>query len=107
LKAHAAEIIRDLGESRRTLIITQKGEAKAVLQDVHAYEELQESLAMLKLLAQSQRSVEKGRVKPFREAFRRVRQRLRPPAPTSSWIAWSAGVPAWSSPSGRTASSAR
>jgi prevent-host-death family protein len=81
LKAHAAEIIRDLGESRRALIITQKGEAKAVLQDVHAFEELQESLALLKLLAQSQRSAAEGRVKPFREAFRRVRRRLQPPEP--------------------------
>ena len=34
LKAHAAEIVRTLGDQPEPLIITQNGEAKAVLQDI-------------------------------------------------------------------------
>ena len=48
LKAHAAEIFRELADKQETLIITQNGEAKAIVQDIKAYEELQDSLALLK-----------------------------------------------------------
>ncbi|GFM29101.1 type II toxin-antitoxin system Phd/YefM family antitoxin [Novosphingobium sp. PY1] len=51
LKAHSADLIRELGEGAPPLVITQNGEAKAVLQDVGSYEATQETLALLKLLA--------------------------------------------------------
>jgi PHD/YefM family antitoxin component YafN of YafNO toxin-antitoxin module len=51
------------------MVITQNGHARAVVQDIDTYEQTQESLAMLKLLAQSQRSVEAGRYKPIKKAF--------------------------------------
>lgn len=51
LKAHSADLIRELGNGAPPLVITQNGEAKAVLQDVGSYEATQESLALLKLLA--------------------------------------------------------
>lgn len=69
LKAHAAQIVRDLCTRRGTMVITQNGQAKAVVQDIETYEQTQESLAMLKLLAQGQRDVEAGRTKPVRRAF--------------------------------------
>jgi prevent-host-death family protein len=69
LKAHTARIIRELSTQRGTLVITQNGQAKAIVQDIDSYEQTQESLAMLKLLAQSQRSIEGGRHKPVKQAF--------------------------------------
>ena len=51
LKANAAEVLNQLQESREPLVITQNGEAKAVIQDIHSYEALQEDIALLKLLA--------------------------------------------------------
>ncbi|EMD83602.1 type II toxin-antitoxin system Phd/YefM family antitoxin [Pacificimonas flava] len=54
LKAHSADLIRELGDGAPPLVITQNGEAKAVLQDVGSYETTQESLALLKLLALGQ-----------------------------------------------------
>ena len=77
LKAHASEILREIAETEGTVIITQNGEAKAVLQSIRAYEQLQDSLALLKILAQSRRSVRMGKVKPMREALRRVRARVK------------------------------
>ena len=50
LKAHAAEVLVQLAECREPLVITQNGEAKAVLQDVASFEETQETLALLKIL---------------------------------------------------------
>ena len=46
LKAHAAEIVRTLGDRQEPLIITQNGEAKAVIQDIDSYERMQETVAL-------------------------------------------------------------
>ena len=73
LKAHAAEILLDLAERREPLVITQNGEAKAVLVDVVSYEETQATLALLKLLAMGNREIEQGKVRPLKDVVRRLR----------------------------------
>lgn len=73
LKRHIAEALREVHEDQRTLVITQHGEAKAVLQDIATYEQTQESLALLKMLAQSSKSLREGRSKPVKKAFADVR----------------------------------
>lgn len=75
LKANAAEVVRELAERREPLVITQNGEAKAVIQDVASYEETQETLALLKILALGQREVEEGKVSPVSDVVARLRQR--------------------------------
>jgi PHD/YefM family antitoxin component YafN of YafNO toxin-antitoxin module len=57
-------------------VITSHGEAKAVLQDGASYEEAQETLALLKVLALTNKSVEQGKSRPAAEGFARVRARL-------------------------------
>jgi prevent-host-death family protein len=73
VKANAAELIRELAEKREPLVITQNGEAKAVMQDVASYEATQETLALLKILALGNRQIEEGKVTTAAEAFRRMR----------------------------------
>ena len=73
LKANAAEVLHQLGARRQPLVITQNGEAKAVLQDVVSYEETQETLALLKILALGNRDIEQGKVKPLADVVRRLR----------------------------------
>lgn len=76
VKAHVSEIIRKLSTPEgKPVVITQNGEAKAVLVGVKDYERTQESLALLKMLAMSTRDVEEGQVSPARDAFARVRGR--------------------------------
>jgi len=77
LKAHTDKIIRELSTQPGTMVITQDGRARAVVQDIDSYEQTQESLAMLKLLAQSQRSVEAGRHKPLKKVFADVAARAK------------------------------
>lgn len=79
LKSHTAEAVREVRKACRTMVITQNGEAKAVLQDITAYEQTQESLALLKMLAQSSASLRRGRTKPVGKAFAAVRKRLAEP----------------------------
>lgn len=73
LKAHAADVLTDLAEKREPLVITQNGEAKAVLQDIASYEETQQTLALLKILALGNEDVESGKIKPFADVVNRLR----------------------------------
>lgn len=73
LKANAAEVLASLGEQREPLVITQSGEAKAVLQDVASYEATQETLALLKVLALGQQEVAFGKVKPLAKVVARLK----------------------------------
>ncbi len=76
LKAHAAEIVRNLGEQREPLVITQNGEAKVVMQDIESYEQTQETMALLKILALGTRQIEEGKVQPAEDVIKRLRERL-------------------------------
>ena len=73
LKANAAEVLLELASSRRPLVITQNGEARAVLQDVASYDQTQETLALLKILALGNREIEAGKTRPVAEVVRRIR----------------------------------
>jgi len=73
LKANAAKVLTELSEQRQPLVITQNGEAKAVLQDVASFEETQETLALLKILAIGNQDLEAGRVKPVADVVKRLR----------------------------------
>ena len=69
VKAHAADVIRDVAETGNPLVITQNGEAKAVLMDIREYDAMRESLALLKMLAVSSREVKQGRTRDADEVF--------------------------------------
>ena len=73
LKANAAEVLVQLTEQRQPLVITQNGEAKAVLQDVASFEDTQETLALLKILALGNQELEAGQLKPVADVVARLR----------------------------------
>ena len=73
LKANAAEVLAQLTANREPLLITQNGEAKAVLHDVASYEQAQETLALLKVLALGNQDLAAGRVKPVAQVLTRLR----------------------------------
>ncbi|MCV2370171.1 type II toxin-antitoxin system Phd/YefM family antitoxin [Roseateles oligotrophus] len=75
LKANAAEVLTLLAAEREPMIITQNGEAKAVIQDLASYEETQNTLALLKILALGSRELESGQVSPIVEVAERLRAR--------------------------------
>jgi len=75
LKAHAAEIVRKLSEQREPLVITQNGEAKVVIQDIESFEQTQETMALLKILALGTRQIAEGKVQPAEDVIKRLRER--------------------------------
>lgn len=76
-KAHASELIRDITNNHKTMIITQNGEAKVILQDIKLYEQTQESLALLKILAMSTKNLKNRKIKPINRAFKDIRKRIK------------------------------
>jgi len=75
LKAHAAEVIRNLSTQMEPLVITQNGEAKAVMQDIKSYEQTQETMALLKVLALGQRQIDEGKVQPTANVVAKLRNK--------------------------------
>ncbi|HCE46250.1 MAG TPA: prevent-host-death protein [Lentisphaeria bacterium] len=76
VKSHASEILNKISDSHATYVITQNGEAKAVIQDIEEYDKLQESLAMLKLIAQGRKDIDAKRTRPLKESFKLIRAKI-------------------------------
>ncbi len=76
LKSNTSTLVQDVFDNHDTVIITQKGQAKVVMQDIRVYEQMQESLAMLKILLLSSGHLREGKVKPARQAFADVRKKI-------------------------------
>jgi len=77
LKNNTADLIREVADSGRTVLITQNGEAKAVVMDVELYDRWKTPLAMLKILAQSEAEFEAGKVVSQKDAFARTEAAIR------------------------------
>ncbi|MBK9071502.1 MAG: type II toxin-antitoxin system Phd/YefM family antitoxin [Myxococcales bacterium] len=74
LKAHAAEIVRNIGSQPEPLIITQNGEAKAVVQDIASYERTQQTLDLLKILALGNKQIEAGETQRASDVLKKLRK---------------------------------
>jgi len=75
LKANAADVLAQIAQEHEPVVITQNGEARAVLQDIASYENTQETLALLKILALGNREVERGEWMPLDKAIAAVKSR--------------------------------
>ncbi len=69
VKSHAAEILQEVHETQTPYVITQHGEAKAVLIDTQSYDSLMQAMGMLKLLQLGEHDITQGRVKPQDDVF--------------------------------------
>ena len=78
LKAHAAEVARNLGKHGGPLVITQNGEAKLVVQDIKSYEQTVETLALLKILALGSRQIEQGKTQQAAGVIKHLRKNRHP-----------------------------
>ncbi len=76
LKSKTADVINSVNESKQSIIITQNGEAKAVIQDIKSYENLRNSLTLLKLIAQSEEDIRNDRTTPQDEMFESLEKKL-------------------------------
>ena len=75
MKTNAADILATVSETGRPIVITHNGEGKMVIQDIESYRSMKEAIAMLKVTAQGRKSLESGKIKPARKAFRAIERR--------------------------------
>lgn len=76
LKTHASEVVREVSNNQKTLIITHNGEAKVVLQDVKLYEKTQESIALLKILALSGKKIKSDKYATLNKSLKNVKNKI-------------------------------
>mgnify|MGYP006270311365 FL=1 len=72
LKAKAADLLKQINETRRPVIITQNGEPRAVLQDPKSYENMRNAIGILKLISQGEGDIRNGRVKSHEDVFKDI-----------------------------------
>ncbi|PIE60006.1 MAG: prevent-host-death protein [Desulfobulbus propionicus] len=77
LKNQAADVLKQINETQRPMIITQNGEPKAVLQDPVSYENMRNALGILKLISQGEDDVKQGKVKSQEDVFADLEKRVR------------------------------
>jgi len=76
LKTRSAEVINSVNRNRRPMVITQNGEARAVVQDIESYEATRKALLILKFIAQGEADVRRGRVRSHAEVVRYMEKKL-------------------------------
>ncbi len=76
LKSRAADLLNQINETQRPVIITQNGEPRAVLQDPVSYENMRNALGILKLLSQGESDIRYNRTKPQENMFNEIEKEL-------------------------------
>ena len=77
LKSKAPDLLKQINETHRPVIITQNGEPRAVLQDPESYENMRNAIGVLKLLSQGEQDIKYGKTKPQEEVFADIEKLLK------------------------------
>jgi prevent-host-death family protein len=77
LKSRAPDLLKQINETHRPVVITQNGEPRAVLQDPQSYENMRNAIGILKLLSQSEEEVRQGKTKSQEEVFANIESILK------------------------------
>ena len=62
VKTHTAQIMKQLGEKNNPVVITQNGEAKAVIMDVKQYQKIIDTINLLKILSIGENDIKNNRI---------------------------------------------
>jgi len=76
VKTNAAKMMDYVNERRNPIIITQNGEARAVLMDINTYQDNEDAFALLSILKLAEKDIENGNVKDSKIVFKELRERL-------------------------------
>ena len=72
LKSHAADILKQINETHRPVVITQNGEPRAVLQDPDSYDKMRNAIGLPKLISQGEEDIKQGRTKSQEKVFKKI-----------------------------------
>jgi len=76
VKANTAAVLKQIEEKNNPLIITQNGEAKAVLIDVKQYQQIIDTINLLKILSIGENDIRKERTYTQEELDKKIKSIL-------------------------------
>lgn len=71
-RAGVATFVRQIHETRRPMVLTQRGRGVAVLVDVHEYERMQERLEILEEVYKAEEQIASGEGVTYEDAKTRI-----------------------------------
>jgi prevent-host-death family protein len=77
LKSRAADLLKQINQTHRPVVITQNGEPKAILQDPESYENMRNAIGILKLISQGEKDIKEGKSRPQEEVFADIEEILK------------------------------
>jgi prevent-host-death family protein len=77
LKSKAADLLKQINDTHRPVIITQNGEAKAVLQDPESYENMRNAIGILKLISMGEEDIKKGNLLDQGAVFKNIEEKMK------------------------------
>jgi prevent-host-death family protein len=77
IKAHAADILTQVNNTHRPIFVTQNGEAKAVLIDTESFENMQNTIGLLKIIAQGENDIQEGKINSHKDVFKSIEKKLK------------------------------
>lgn len=72
LKSRAADVLKQINETHRPMIITQNGEVRAIVQDPKSYEEMKNAISLLKILSFAEEDIRNGNLHSEDDVFESV-----------------------------------
>ncbi len=83
IKTNAAEMMKYVNERKNPIIITQNGEAKAVLMDINSYQDTEDAFALMNIIKTAEKDIEDGNVRKADDVFKDLRERINEPSLTA------------------------
>jgi prevent-host-death family protein len=76
IKANADEMMKYVIEQKNPIIITQNGEARAVLLDIETYQDTQDAFALMSIIKIAEKDAANGRVKKTDDVFNELQKKI-------------------------------
>lgn len=76
LKSHTADILKQINDTHRPIVITQNGEPRGVLQDPESYDNMRKAIGLLKLISQGEEDIKQGNSKTQDQVFKDIEKML-------------------------------
>ena len=76
IKAHSAEILKQVEDKKTPIVITQNGKAKAILLDINSYQNIIDSINLMKIISIGENDIKNGRLFTHEELDKKIQDIL-------------------------------
>lgn len=77
LKSRAADLLKQINDTHRPVIITQNGEPRAVIQDPQSYEDMRNAIGILKLISMGEEDIKNGNILEQEAVFKNIEEKMK------------------------------